>query len=153
MGILSDDQFTAKVNAGGASRRLVGHSEAKAGTPQMRGLFAVGQPGHEENLAHPIVRQQVQDHEAKMLADPVVAASPTALQGGWKEGSRVFLDASALRRGRTEAVSEGHANRQRAVYDMGFDRDVYMKRPAVEPGQRVRGSRRTGYVVKNRRAG
>lgn len=151
MGILSDDQFTATVNAGGASRRLIGHEQAKAGTPQMRGLFAVGQVGHEKDLAHPIVRAQVQAHEAKMLADPVVAGDPTSMQGGWKEHDRVFLDASALRKGRTDAVAEGHANRQKAVYDMGFDRDVYMKRPAVKPTERVRGSRRTGYVVKARR--
>lgn len=153
MGTLSDDQFAAKVNAGGASRRLLGHDEAKAGTPQMRGLFAVGQPGHEMDYAHPIVRQQVQDHAAQMLADPTIRSSPTVLQGGWKQGQTVTLDASELRRGRTEAVEEGRANRQKAVYDMGFDRDVFMKRPSVKPTERVRGSRRTGYVVKNRRAG
>ncbi len=153
MGTLSDDQFTGKVNAGGASRRLLGNTEAKAGTPQMYDLFAVGQPGHEAEYAHPVVRQQVQDHAKAMLADPLLRSNPVVLQGGWKQGSTVTLDASELHKGRTAAVELGHHNRQKAVYDMGFDRDVFMKRPAVKPTERVRGSRRTGYVVKNRRAG
>lgn len=153
MGTLSDDQFASKINAGGASRRLLGHREAAAGTPAMKNLFAVGQPGHEQDYAHPIVRQQVHAHAQAMLADPTIRSSLTVLQGGWKQDQTVTLDASELRRGRTAAVEEGHANRQKAVYDMGFDRDIFMKRPAVEPTQRVRGSRRTGYVVKNRAAG
>lgn len=150
MGHLSDDQFAGKVNAGGASRRLLGHDEATPGSPKMKNLFAVGQPGHEQDYAHPVVRKQIHDHAQAMLADPTLRVSATVLQGGWKQGSTVTLDASELRKGRTAAVEEGHTNRQKAVYDMGFDRDIFMKRPAVKATERVRGSRRTGYVVKNR---
>lgn len=156
MGVMSDDQFTAKANRpvpkGGASRRL---SDSVEVTDTSRpGQYAVSYPSsmkHESDPAHPIVREQVYAHREKMLADPTLTANPSTMQGAWhSDDGKVYLDASRLVEGRKEAVKQGGEDKQRAVRDMGRGRDISMRRPSVEEGQRVRGSRRTGYVVKDR---
>jgi hypothetical protein len=171
MGILSDDQFAARVNAGGASRRLFTHTEESSGI-HMADTYAVGQPGHERSLTHPIVRQQVHDHEKELLNDPLLVHSQSAVQGGWLRSAtppkkvqrvagqpkrpakiasgEVVLDASKLRKGREPAVAEGRSNKQEAVFDMEHGRDVYTERRHTSPTatSRASGRRATGYVMK-----
>ena len=157
MGVMSHEQFKNAVNAGGASRMLHTNEEVPTG-PASRGTYSVGLQGHELVSPGSVSRQQVIEHQARLREDPTLRSDPSAMQGGWMHKGDAYLDASRRVVGRKEAVAAGHEGAQIAVYDMGhgeYGRDVYMKRP--EPGenfdptkQRIRGSRRTGYVVKDR---
>ena len=151
MGVMSDDQFTAKANLpvpkGGASRRLSNNTEVT--DTSAPGQFAVSYPkprGHESDPAHPIVREQVHAHREKMLADPMLHGNPDTLQGAWHaDDGKVYLDASRLVPGRRRAVETGHADDQFAVRDMGRGRDISMAKPD-KPGRRIVGSQTLGYT-------
>ena len=151
MGVMSDDQFTAKANLpvpkGGASRRLSDSIEVTDRSAP--GEFAVSYPklrDHESAPAHPIVREQVHAHREKMLADPMLHGNPNTLQGAWHaDDGKVYLDASRLVSGRRMAVKTGHADDQLAVRDMGRGRDISMDEPD-KSGRRIVGSQTLGYT-------
>jgi len=153
MGVLQDDQFAAAVNQGGASRLL--HSSEAVLTGEKGRGYAVARPGDTELKAPvPLTAGTAREHADMLRAQPHLANDNRAMQGGWRgtdsgDGrEKAYLDLSHLRDDRKAAVSEGRAGRQEAIYDMKHERDIYMAKPTPQPPARVRGSRRTGYVVK-----
>lgn len=165
MGALSDKQFATSVNAGGASRML--HSSEDV--PLTHGNYAVSDTTHEKTFDGRATYQGVTAHRGRMLADPEVAGSPNAMQGGWAvpgsqpktariagrrkprggpTGDKVYLDSSNLVTGRQAAVETGRDNKQIAVFSHSRalqgkdDTEVYMKQPKVGPQTNVAGRRK-----------
>lgn len=158
MGHLSADQFAAQVNAGGASRMLHTREEAPGGGAA-QGTFAVGLQGHEQRFAHPVARQEVQEHEQRLLSDPTLSSDPDAMQGGWPKSGKVYLDASRQVAGRRQAMTLGRQNKQIAVYDMEKGDDVYANRQRASHAARtadkpkgVVGNRDLGFAVVPKKA-
>lgn len=158
MGYLSADQFAGQVNAGGASRMLHSRREAPSGA-RAKGLFAVGLKGHEQTYDAPVVRQDVREHEQKLLADPTLASTRQTMQGGWPKRGRIYLDASRQVKGRREAVALGRGNQQIAVYDMERGNDVHMRPDQAAHAARnadtpkgVVGNRELGFAVVPKKA-
>ncbi len=154
MANLSDQQFADLVNKAGASRKLVTGQQVDEG-PHRKDQYAVGLgEKFEDKHTSPLLREQVHTHAEKLRAEPALISSDATMQGGWTHKGEAFLDASVQVPGRKEAVSQGRANAQIAVRDLGRSRDIFMKRGAAQekaaeqPDQRVRGSRATGYRVK-----
>lgn len=151
--VLNDDQFAALANTSGASRFAdTGEQVRDTDHP---GHFAVSFPssrGHEQELAHPLVRQQVVEHAKRMAADPALQGVDRTMQGAWPYGGKVYLDASRLIPGRQQAVEQGRADSQIAIRDMGRARDVYINRPegADTPLRAVQGGPGLGYTVRRK---
>lgn len=120
--VMSDAQFAAAVNAGGASRRL---DTGEAGPAHG---YYVGRPGHEHVLSQPATAASVAAHRQAILDSGIT----TGYQGGWHSptSNSGVLDHSVRVNTRALAHSMGTAWNQEAVYDAARGVDLPMTAPA-----------------------
>lgn len=119
--VISDSQFAASVNAGGASRRIDNAQEGP------KGGFYVANPKHETPLTSPATAQKVAEHRGQ-----VSQTASHGYQGGWydKSDGQGFLDHSVRVNSPALAHSLGTIWNQRAAYNANTGKDLRMSDPS-----------------------
>lgn len=125
---MSDQQFAAQVNAGGASRRLSDGAAAPASG------FFVSTPKFEQAVARPVTSTDVAQHRARVLSE-----RSGGYQGGWNDNGTRCLDHSIRVKEFSNAIVLGRQFNQKSVYDAGADKyhSGFARRTAPTSVQRV----------------
>jgi hypothetical protein len=123
---LNDAEFHQQALAGGASRHY------ESGNVPDRG-FMVGGATNAEGLPYPEIKHPVEgftvDHvrqHARAIRDHF-GTNQAVHQGAWVEDDNVVLDASERVHDFSGAMTAAKKRGERAVYDLGHDRDHWVK--------------------------
>lgn len=126
--VISDSQFAASVNAGGATRRIADNTKG----PESG--FYVATPKHEKQINRAVTSTDVAAHKASVVAKD---GNTTGYQGGWNDAGERFLDKSVRVHSPALAHSLGTIWNQRAAYNANTGKDLLMSSPAPK-GRAVR---------------
>jgi hypothetical protein len=123
---VTSKNFARQVNAGGGSRSL----RTLEGVKPDEG-YAVSVQGHERTF-NSVRGRDVTRHLRAIQSHPS-AGEPTAMQGGWREDGKSYLDLSHLFTDRRVAAQAMHSNNQTAMHDFGAGRDIHANPPSTGP--------------------